>query len=239
MSYWRALKLLLVEDENRLRTFLERAFSFEGYKVKSAATAEEALKIAEHFEPDVYVLDVMLAGDMDGIKLARTIRKKSNTPILMLTALDDVESRVDGLNAGADDYIVKPFAIAELMSRVRAVMRRAGSSETPDTYQFADLELDARTRTATRGGVTFELTAKEYELLELFMKNPRRTLSREEIFERVWEYDFGGESNIIEVYVRYLRQKTESSTENGKKMSRLIHTVRGTGYVLRESDEGK
>jgi DNA-binding winged helix-turn-helix (wHTH) protein len=149
-------------------------------------------------------------------------------PILMLTAKEAIEDRVAGLDAGADDYLVKPFAFDELMARVRALLRRA-QPNLPQVYRFADLELDTGTRQGRRGGVTFDLTAKEYELLELFMRHPRQVLTRDVIFDRVWNYDFGGESNIIEVYVRYLRQKTEQGG-----MLRLIHTVRGIGYVLRE-----
>ena len=174
--------------------------------------------------PDLVLLDLILPG-IDGLEVCRRLRAVSDVPILMLTAKEAIEDRVAGLDAGADDYLVKPFAFDELMARVRALLRRA-QPNLPQVYRFADLELDTGTRQGRRGGVTFDLTAKEYELLELFMRHPRQVLTRDVIFDRVWNYDFGGESNIIEVYVRYLRQKTEQG-----EMQRLIHTVRGIGYV--------
>lgn len=170
----------------------------------------------------------MLPG-LDGIEVCKRLRAASEVPILMLTAKDDINDRVTGLDAGADDYLVKPFSVDELMARVRALFRRVTPTSRPEVLRFADLTLDTGTHRAHRGERAIDLTAKEYELLELFMRNPRQVLTRDVIFDRVWGYDFGGESNIIEVYVRYLRQKTESETEN-----RLIHTVRGVGYVLRE-----
>jgi two-component system response regulator MprA len=173
------------------------------------------------------LLDIMLPG-MDGIEVCRRLRAGSEVPILMLTAKEAIEDRVAGLDAGADDYLVKPFAFDELLARVRALLRRAQPAQ-PQVYRFADLELDTGTRRGRRSDEIFDLTAKEYELLELFMRHPRQVLTREVIFDRVWNYDFGGESNIIEVYVRYLRQKTEVGDK-----ARLIHTVRGVGYVLRE-----
>jgi two-component system response regulator MprA len=169
----------------------------------------------------------MLPG-IDGLEVCRRIRAASDVPILMLTAKETIEDRVTGLDAGADDYLVKPFAFDELMARVRALLRRAQPVK-PQIYRFANLELDTGTRQGKRNGRIFDLTAKEYELLELFLRHPRQVLTREVIFDHVWDYDFGGESNIIEVYVRYLRQKTEAEGQ-----SRLIHTVRGIGYVLRE-----
>jgi two-component system response regulator MprA len=168
----------------------------------------------------------MLPG-LDGLEVCKRLRAASDLPILMLTAKDTVPDRVEGLDAGADDYLVKPFAFDELLARIRALLRRAGPPQA-EVLRFADLELDTGTRQARRGGKTIELTAKEYELLELFMNNPRNVLTRDLIYDRVWGYDFGGESNIIEVYVRYLRRKLEADG-----MPRLIHTVRGVGYVLR------
>jgi two-component system, OmpR family, response regulator MprA len=173
------------------------------------------------------ILDWMLPG-MDGLEVCRRLRAAGPMPILMLTAKDAVGDRVTGLDAGADDYLVKPFAFDELLARMRALLRRAAPS-SPEVLHFADLTLDTGTRQAFRADRPIELTAKEYELLELFMRHPRQVLTREVIFDRVWGYDFGGESNIIEVYVRYLRQKTEAANEK-----RLVHTVRGVGYVLRE-----
>jgi two-component system response regulator MprA len=220
-------RILIIEDEDRIRQFLQRGLSFEGYRVDAAAEGQTGLDLFRENPPDLVLLDLMLPG-MDGLEVCRRIRAASEVPILMLTAKETIEDRVVGLDAGADDYLVKPFAFDELVARVRALLRRAQPTK-PQVYRFADLELDTGTRQGQRGENTFDLTAKEYELLELFMRHPRQVLTREVIFDRVWNYDFGGESNIIEVYVRYLRQKTEA--DGG---SRLIHTVRGIGYVLRE-----
>jgi len=220
-------KILVVEDEERIRQFLQRGLTFEGYRVEAAADGQEALDLARDEPPDLVLLDIMLPG-LDGVEVCRRLRSGSEVPILMLTAKEAIEDRVAGLDAGADDYLVKPFAFDELLARVRALLRRAQPSQ-PQVFRFADLELDTGTRRGKRGEEIFDLTAKEYELLELFMRHPRQVLTRDIIFDRVWNYDFGGESNIIEVYVRYLRQKTE-----GEDRPRLIHTVRGVGYVLRE-----
>jgi DNA-binding response OmpR family regulator len=172
----------------------------------------------------------MLPG-LDGLEVCRRLRAvHSSLPILILTARDSVSDRVQGLDAGADDYLVKPFALAELLARIRALLRRLGPGE-PELLQFADLRLDTGTRQVSRGGHSIELTSKEFDLLELFLRHPRQVLTRETIYDRVWGYDFGGESNIIEVYIRYLRQKLE--VDGGK---RLLFTVRGVGYVLREED---
>lgn len=220
-------RILIIEDEERIRSFLQRGLSFEGYRVDAAADGQTGLDIARENPPDLVLLDIMLPG-MNGIEVCKRLRAGSDVPILMLTAKETIEDRVQGLDAGADDYLVKPFAFDELMARVRALLRRAQPTK-PQVYRFADLELDTGTRQGKRDGEIFDLTAKEYELLELFMRHPRQVLTREMIFDRVWDYDFGGESNIIEVYVRYLRQKTEANDG-----ARLIHTVRGIGYVLRE-----
>ena len=220
-------KILVIEDEERIRQFLQRGLTFEGYRVDVAEEGQTGLDFARDNPPDLVLLDLMLPG-IDGLEVCRRLRAVSEVPILMLTAKEAVEDRVAGLDAGADDYLVKPFAFDELMARVRALLRRAQPAQ-PQVYRFADLELDTGTRQGRRGGQTFDLTAKEYELLELFMRHPRQVLTRDVIFDRVWDYDFGGESNIIEVYVRYLRQKTEEGD-----MPRLIHTVRGIGYVLRD-----
>jgi two-component system, OmpR family, response regulator MprA len=220
-------RILIIEDEDRIRQFLQRGLSFEGYRVDAAADGNAGLELARENPPDLVLLDIMLPG-IDGIEVCRRLRAVSEVPILMLTAKEAIEDRVAGLDAGADDYLVKPFAFDELVARVRALLRRVQPAQ-PQVYRFANLELDTGTRQGRRGDRTFDLTAKEYELLELFMRHPRQVLTREQIFDTVWNYDFGGESNIIEVYVRYLRQKTEA--EGG---SRLIHTVRGIGYVLRE-----
>lgn len=220
-------RILVIEDEDRIRQFLQRGLSYEGYRVDPAADGRIGLDLARDNPPDLVLLDIMLPG-IDGFEVCRRLRAASDVPILMLTAKESIEDRVTGLDAGADDYLTKPFSFDELLARVRALLRRAQPAK-PQVYRFADLELDTGTRQGRRAGKTFDLTAKEYELLELFMRHPRQVLTRDVIFDRVWNYDFGGESNIIEVYVRYLRQKTEQ-----EDLPRLIHTVRGIGYVLRE-----
>lgn len=222
-------RVLVIEDEERIRLFLQRGLTYEGYRVDVAGEGRAGLDLARDNPPDLVLLDIMLPG-MDGLEVCRRLRAAGDVPILMLTAKESIEDRVAGLDAGADDYLVKPFAFDELLARVRALLRRAQPAQ-PQIYRFGDLELDTGTRQGRRGGATFDLTAKEYELLELFMRNPRQVLTRDVIFDRVWGYDFGGESNIIEVYVRYLRQKTEVDD-----LPRLIHTVRGVGYVLREEE---
>lgn len=224
-----APRILVIEDEERIRQFLKRGLTYEGYVVDAAVDGKSGLEQARDNPPDLVLLDLMLPG-IDGLEVCRRFRAVSAVPILMLTAKESIEDRVAGLDAGADDYLVKPFSFDELLARVRALLRRAQPTQ-PQVYRFADMELDTGTRQGRRGGRTFDLTAKEYELLELFMRNPRQVLTRDVIFDRVWGYDFGGESNIIEVYVRYLRQKTEFDD-----LARLIHTVRGVGYVLREDE---
>lgn len=221
-------RILVIEDEARIAQFVERGLIYEGYRVNVARDGKEGLAIARDNPPDLVILDWMLP-ELDGLEVCKRLRAASDVPILMLTAKDDVSDRVTALDTGADDYLVKPFSVDELMARVRALFRRSTPTSRPEILRFDDLTLDTGTHRAHRGERAIDLTAKEYELLELFMRNPRQVLTRDVIFDRVWGYDFGGESNIIEVYVRYLRQKTESETEN-----RLIHTVRGVGYVLRE-----
>ena len=221
-------RILVIEDEARIAQFVERGLIYEGYRVNVARDGQAGLAIARDNPPDLVILDWMLPG-LDGLEVCRRLRAASEVPILMLTAKDAVTDRVSGLDSGADDYLVKPFSFDELLARIRALLRRSTSTSRPEVLRFADLLLDTGTHRAMRDNRAIDLTAKEYELLELFMRNPRQVLTREVIFDRVWGYDFGGESNIIEVYVRYLRQKTEQESE-----SRLIHTVRGVGYVLRE-----
>jgi len=220
--------ILIIEDEERILTFLRRGLIYEGYRVETASDGAGGLASARDNPPDLVILDWMLPG-IDGLEVCRRLRAASSVPILMLTAKDAVSDRVQGLDAGADDYLVKPFALDEVLARLRALLRRA-KPETPEVLTFADLRLDTGTHQAFRAERAIELTAKEYELLELFLQHPRQVLTREVIYDRVWGYDFGGESNIIEVYVRYLRQKTEAEGEE-----RLLHTVRGVGYVLRET----
>jgi two-component system response regulator MprA len=221
-------RILVIEDEQRIAQFIERGLIYEGYRVEVSYDGRTGLAAARDNPPDLVVLDWMLPG-LDGLEVCKRLRGASSVPILMLTAKDEVTDRVTGLDAGADDYLVKPFSFDELLARIRALFRRSTPSARPEVLHFADLTLDTGTHRAMRGNRPIDLTAKEYELLELFMRNPRQVLTRELIFDRVWNYDFGGESNIIEVYVRYLRQKTESVGE-----SRLLHTVRSVGYVLRE-----
>ncbi len=221
-------KILIVEDEEQIASFLRRGLTYEGYEVDTVPDGPAALAKARDARPDLVVLDLMLPG-MDGLEVCRRLRTAhSSLPILILTARDSVSDRVQGLDAGSDDYMVKPFALAELLARVRALLRRAGPGE-PEILQFADLRLDTGTRQVHRSDSQIELTSKEFDLLELFLRHPRQVLTRETIYDRVWGYDFGGESNIIEVYIRYLRQKLEADGRN-----RLLYTVRGVGYVLRE-----
>lgn len=222
-------RILVIEDDQAILTFLRRSLSYDGYEVEIAEDGQKGLALAGGNIPDLVVLDWMLPG-MDGLEVCRRLRTLSKVPILMLTAKDSVSDRVMGLDAGADDYLVKPFNLDELLARIRALLRR---TQTPKqkSYDFEDLNLDTGTRRAYRGDRVIDLTAKEYELLELFMRHPRQVLTREMIYDDVWGYDFGGESNIIEVYVRYLRQKLEEGNE-----ARLLHTVRGMGYVLREEE---
>ncbi|MEX2162283.1 MAG: response regulator transcription factor [Anaerolineales bacterium] len=224
-----ATRILIIEDDDAILNVLRRGLGSDGYEVETAETGQKGLALAAGNRPDLVILDWMLPG-MDGLEVCRRLRSTGKVPILMLTAKDSVSDRVLGLDAGADDYMVKPFMLDELLARMRALLRR---TQTPKqkTYTFDDLTLDTGTRRAQRGERVIDLTAKEYELLELFLRNPRQVLTREMIYDEVWGYDFGGESNIIEVYIRYLRQKLEEGKE-----SRLLHTVRGMGYVLREDE---
>jgi two-component system, OmpR family, response regulator MprA len=224
------LRILVVDDEPAVRESLRRALQLEGYGVELAGDGSEALYRLEsrELEPDGIVLDVLMP-EVDGLEVARRLRRTgSRVPILMLTARDEIADRVAGLDAGADDYLVKPFALEELFARLRAILRRSADGAV-EVLRFADLELDPATREVRRGGDTIELTRTEFSLLELFMLNPRQVLTRSVIFERVWGYDFGPGSNSLDVYIGYLRRKTEAG---GKP--RLIQTVRGVGYALRE-----
>jgi two-component system, OmpR family, response regulator MprA len=220
-------KILIIEDDEGILRFLRRGFAFESYQVETALDGQEGLVKSREWHPDLIVLDWMLPG-MDGLEVCRRLRASGPVPILMLTAKDMIQDRVQGLDAGADDYMVKPFELDELMARIRALLRRTQPDRVP-TLTFADLTLDTSSRQALRNNREIQLTAKEYDLLELFMRHPRQVLTREMIFDRVWGYDFGGESNVLDVYIRYLRQKLVIGTEQ-----QLIHTVRGVGYVLRE-----
>jgi two-component system response regulator MprA len=224
------VKILVVDDERAVRDSLRRALELQGYEVELASDGAEALaRLAENGQPDAVVLDILMPG-IDGLDVCRQLRRRGNSvPVLMLTARDAVGDRVEGLDAGADDYVVKPFALEELLARLRALLRRA-SPAVDGVLRFADLELDTGTREVRRDGEKIELTRTEFNLLELFMVNPRQVLTRSIIFERVWGYDFGFASNSLDVYIGYLRRKTEAG---GKP--RLIHTVRGVGYALKES----
>jgi two-component system response regulator MprA len=226
------MKVLVVDDERAVRESLRRALELEGYEVELAGDGEEALeRVNAPAAADAVILDVLMPG-IDGLEVCRRLRSDANAvPVLMLTARAEVDSRVAGLDAGADDYLPKPFALAELLARLRALLRRAGNGdEATDVLRFSDLELDLGTREVQRGEAAIELTRTEFALLELFLRNPRQVLTRSIIFERVWGYDFGPTSNSLDVYIGYLRRKTE---DGGR--SRLIHTVRGVGYALREA----
>jgi two-component system response regulator MprA len=223
-------KVLLAEDDRGVRESLARALQYEGFSVATAEDGGQALKAARSGEADVMVLDVMMPV-LDGLEVTRRIRSAGDkTPILMLTARSEVSDRVEGLDAGADDYLVKPFALDELLARLRALLRRSGVTGETDRLRVADLEVDPAARQAWRGGQVLDLTKTEFDLLELLVYNAGVVLTREVIFERVWGYDFETTSNSIDVYIGYLRRKTEVGG-----FARLIHTVRGVGYVARES----
>src|SRR5262245_20467758 len=225
----KAMKILVVDDERAVRDSLRRALELDGYEIDLAADGAEALEQLEAGDqPDAMILDVLMPR-VDGLEVCRRMRAAGNLlPVLMLTARDAVENRVAGLDAGADDYVTKPFALAELRARIRALLRRT-AGEGNETLRFADVELDTGTREVRRSGKPIELTRTEFSLLELFLRNPRQVLTRSVIFERVWGYDFGFASNSLDVYIGYLRRKTEAGG-----MPRLIQTVRGVGYALRE-----
>ena len=220
--------ILLVEDEVKLARFIQLELDSEGYQINVAHDGLTGLTLARESPPDLVILDWMMPG-MTGIEVCRRLRATgSKVPVILLTAKDEVSDRVAGLDAGADDYVVKPFSIEELLARVRAHLRR-NHEENPDFLQFNELSLNRRTREVFHHGRAIELTAKEFDLLDYLMTHPRQVITRNQILEKVWGYDFMGDSNIIEVYVRYLRLKLE---DQGEK--RLIQTVRGVGYVLRD-----
>jgi two-component system, OmpR family, response regulator MprA len=228
--------ILIVEDERSIASFLRRGLVFEGYDVRVTDNGTEALSITRDTDVDLIVLDIMLPGEVDGIEVCRRIREAGDqVPILMLTAKDEVSDRVEGLDAGADDYMVKPFAFEELLARLRALLRRkesrgeAREEETPESFTFSDLTLDTTTRFAYRGNRQIELTAREFDLLLLFLRHPQQVMTRELIMERIWGDDFPGESNVLEVTISNLRRRLEAEGE-----PRLLQTVRGVGYALRE-----
>jgi len=223
------MRILLIDDDMKITTMMKRVLTFEGHEVMVAPNGEEGLRIAMLFKPELVILDIMMPG-MDGWETCRRLRMESDVAILLLTARDEVADRVRGLDAGADDYLVKPFALEELLARVRALLRRAHRHDGREkmTLNFADLLLDIESRELRRGDEVIQLTTREFELLRLFMAHPGQVLTRDVIMQRIWGYDFTGESNVLEVYIGNIRQKLES---DGQK--RIIHTVRGVGYVLK------
>jgi DNA-binding response OmpR family regulator len=223
-------RILVVEDEVDIAGYLRRGLAYEGYTVEHAATGATALTAARERPPDLVVLDLGLP-DMDGLEVARRLNAGSPVAILMLTARDTVADRVTGLDAGADDYLAKPFAFEELLARVRALLRRSSAQQQHQQLRYGTLAMDVAAREVRSGEHLVELTAKEFDVLELFMTYPRQVLTREQVYERVWGYDFGSESNVLEVYIRALRQKLEHAGA-----PRLLQTVRGVGYVLRDSE---
>jgi DNA-binding response OmpR family regulator len=218
-------RVLIVDDEPHIVEFLQMGFEYEGFDVAVATTGDEALTVAASHRPDIVILDIMLPG-LDGLAVARRLRRAGEVGIIMLTARDAVDDRVAGLDTGADDYVTKPFAFKELMARVRAVLRRRGKS-LDRLLAFQDVSLDRDSRIVTRGTRTIELTPREFELLELFLMHPRQVLTRDVILAHIWGYDYEGDDNVLEVYIRHLREKL------GDTPPRLIQTVRGVGYVLR------
>jgi two-component system response regulator MprA len=223
------MRILVVEDDRAVREALRRALTLGGYEVQSAEDGEQAIEMVVQNVPDAVVLDIGLPG-IDGLEVCRRLRLLGNrVAILILTAREQVSDRIDGLDAGADDYLVKPFDVEEIKARLRALLRRTGSAGDPDALTFAELRLDSARHGAEVGGSFTELTRTEYQLLELLMLNPKRVLPHSLIYDRVWGYDFGPASNALRVYVGYLRRKLEAAGARP-----LIHTVRGVGYVLRE-----
>ncbi|MEG6590140.1 response regulator transcription factor [Paenibacillus barengoltzii] len=222
--------ILVIDDDEKITSMLRRGLAFEGYDVFTAQNGAEGLSMMLSADPDLIILDVMMP-KVDGFEVCRRLREGGSTvPVLMLTAKDEVENRVKGLDIGADDYLVKPFALEELLARVRALLRRkdTGGGSGSQRLIFEDIIMDLDSREVTRAGQRLELTAKEFELLHLFMQNPKRLLTRDLIMDKIWGYDYSGESNVLEVYIAMLRQKTE---EHGGK--RVIQTIRGAGYILR------
>lgn len=223
------LRVLVVDDEPNLAELLTSALRYEGWDVSTALNGQSAVRLARETVPDVIVLDIML-GDIDGIEVLRRIRQQQDgVPVLFLTARDSVEDRVAGLTAGGDDYVTKPFSLEEVVARLRGLLRRAGASAARDEARLVvgDLVLDEDSHEVTRGGDDVHLTATEFELLRYLMRNARRVMSKAQILDRVWQYDFGGQANIVELYISYLRRKIDAGREP------MIHTLRGVGYVLK------
>ncbi len=226
------VRVLVVDDESTLAELLSMALRYEGWEVRSAPDGQSGVRLAREFRPDVVVLDVMLP-DLDGLEVLRRLHAQApGVPVLFLTAKDAVEDRVAGLTAGGDDYVTKPFSLEELVARLRALLRRAGvgAARADSTVVVGDLVLDEDSREVRRGGELVSLTATEFELLRYLMRNPRRVLSKAQILDRVWNYDFGGQANVVELYISYLRKKIDAGR------APMIHTMRGAGYVLKPAD---
>ncbi|QLQ11634.1 MAG: response regulator transcription factor [Nocardioidaceae bacterium] len=224
-----ALRVLVVDDEVNIAELLCMALRYEGFETVAAHSGAKAVSAAKEFAPDIAVLDVMLP-DFDGLEVMRRVRAfRPDLPVLFLTARDSVEDRIIGLTAGGDDYVTKPFSLEEVVARLRALLRRAGArlEEGHSVLTVGDLTLDEDSREVQRGGVPISLTATEFELLRYLMRNPRRVLSKAQILDRVWSYDFGGQANVVELYISYLRKKIDHGSEP------MIHTMRGAGYVLK------
>ena len=228
------LRVLVVDDEPNIAELLRMALRYEGWEVEVAHSGSKAVSTAKSQRPDAVVLDMMLP-DFDGMEVLRRLRgDQSDVPVLFLTARDAVEDRVAGLTAGGDDYVTKPFSLEEVVARLRALMRRSGAQQTATTsvVVVGDLRLDEDSHEVSRGGDDISLTATEFELLRFLMRNPRRVLSKPQILDRVWNYDFGGQANVVELYVSYLRKKVDSGR------APMIHTMRGAGYVLKPAEDG-
>jgi two-component system, OmpR family, response regulator len=226
------VRVLVVDDEVNLAELVSMALRYEGWEVAVAHSGSKAVAAAKEFRPDAVVLDMMLP-DFDGLEVMRRMRgRDGHLPVLFLTARDSLEDRVAGLTAGGDDYVTKPFSLEEVVARLRSLMRRAGAQQAASSsvLVIGDLELDEDSHEVTRGGESVRLTATEFELLRFFMRNPRRVLSKAQILDRVWQYDFGGQANVVELYVSYLRKKIDAGREP------MIHTMRGAGYVLKPAD---
>ncbi|SDR88520.1 two-component system, OmpR family, response regulator [Nocardioides scoriae] len=227
------LRVLVVDDEENIAELLRMALRYEGWEVEVALTGSKAVAAAKRFRPDSVVLDMMLP-DFDGMEVLRRMRVEApDVPVLFLTARDSVEDRVAGLTAGGDDYVTKPFSLEEVVARLRALMRRAGArlADSDSTLTVGDLVLDEDSHEVSRGGEQVALTATEFELLRFLMRNPRRVLSKAQILDRVWNYDFGGQANVVELYISYLRKKIDAGR------APMIHTMRGAGYVLKPVDQ--
>ena len=226
------VRVLVVDDEPTLADLLVMALGYEGWEVRGTGTGAEAVRIARDFGPDVVVLDVMLP-DVDGFEVLRRLRaQRTDVPVLFLTARDAVEDRIAGLTVGGDDYVTKPFSLEEVVARLRALLRRSGAGvrSSESVLVVGDLRLDEESHEVFRGGELITLTATEFELLRYLMRNPRRVLSKAQILDRVWHYDFGGQANVVELYISYLRKKIDAGR------APMIHTLRGAGYVLRPAD---